>query len=60
MYKFFLLVSLPLILISCTSSEIKQNENNSKTPPQHETLELVDIRIYENGGVKINGTYLSS
>lgn len=60
MYKFFLFVSLPLIFISCSFSEMKQNENNSKTPHQHETLELVDIRIYENGGVKINGTYLSS
>ena len=59
MNKFLLLASLPLLFISCTSSEVNQSENNPKTLLQDETLELVDIRIYENGDLKINGTLLS-
>ena len=58
MNKFLLLASLPLFF-SCTSSEVNQSENNPKTLLQDETLELVDIRIYENGDLKINGTLLS-
>ena len=59
MKKFILLALLPLLLISCNSSENNKNENDPITRSQKETLELIDIRIYENGDLKINGTLLS-
>ncbi|MDZ7807115.1 MAG: hypothetical protein U5K71_08355 [Gracilimonas sp.] len=58
-YIFLASLSLSLLIISCSSSEIKQNENKPKTLTQNEALELVDIRIYENGDIKINGSSLS-
>jgi len=59
MNKFILLALLPVLLISCTSSEKNKNQNDSKTQTQNETLEVVDVRVYENGDLKINGTLVS-
>jgi len=59
MYKFLLIAYLPLLLISCTFSEKNQSKNESQILSQSDKLEVVDIRIYENGDLKINGTLLS-
>ena len=59
MNKFILLALLPVLLISCTSSEKNKNQNDSKTQTRNETLEVVDVRVYENGDLKINGTLVS-
>lgn len=59
MYKFLLIAYLPLLLISCTFSEKNQSKIESQKLSQSDKLEVVDIRIYENGDLKINGTLLS-
>lgn len=59
MKKLSLLALLPLLLISCSSSETEKSETSSELTSQNQVLELVDMRIYEDGKMKINGSSLS-
>ncbi|MDR9418671.1 hypothetical protein [Gracilimonas sp.] len=59
MKKLFLLVVLSALFVSCTSSEIEKPEANPSIIAHNEVLELIDVRIYEDGALKINGTLLS-
>lgn len=47
------------ILVSCTNDPQSKEQPKSTEISQTNSLELIDIRIYENGGIKINGISLS-
>ncbi len=62
MRKLFILFLLPAVLLSCASSEKKDESTEAERSvlqTQDNALELVDMRLYEDGSLKINGTSLS-
>jgi len=59
MRQFLLLLLLPVLFISCSSSEAPEATEQETTITQNNALELVDIRIYEDGDLRINGQDIS-
>lgn len=59
MRQFLLLLLLPVLCISCSSSEAPEVAEQVTSTPQNNALELVDVRIYEDGDLRINGEIIS-
>jgi|AntRauTorckE6833_2_1112554.scaffolds.fasta_scaffold06960_2 biopolymer transport protein ExbD len=59
MKRFFILLLLPTLFISCSSDQPQKNIQHVTPVVQNETLELVDVRIYEEGDIRINGEMLT-
>ncbi len=59
MKKILFLALSSLFLISCSNEKQQHTAPQSVGEVQNNTLELVDVRIYEDGRLKINGSILS-
>lgn len=59
MRQFLPLLLLPMLFISCSSSEAPEAVDQVTPVLQNNALELVDVRIYEDGDLRINGEMIS-
>jgi biopolymer transport protein ExbD len=61
MRKLFIVLLVPVLLLACTPSEKDESTEAERSFSQSRdnALELVDMRLYEDGSLKINGASLS-